>query len=330
MSPFLSRRPRGFTLIELLVVIAIIAVLIALLLPAVQQAREAARRSQCKNNLKQIGLALHNYHDTFRMLPFGVVMYRANGGGSLGGGQDGSSLNRGNWAWSAMILPYIDQAPLFQIMQVGKFSPAQANNVTGNTGLLQTPLAVYRCPSDPGAVLCDDDRRINFSGVSSTLNTATTQVARSNYAGNNGHQDIGGGNINTGVFARDFIRRFRDITDGLSNTLAIGERSSDVASINRSAASAYACGPDQTPANGISSALGVASFPLNSNNTSPSYYLYKGFSSIHTGGAHFLFCDGSVHFLSENIHWRQSDDPTIMGAYQRLHHMSDGMPAPEF
>src|SRR4051812_6730319 len=92
---------RGFTLIELLVVIAIIAVLIALLLPAVQQAREAARRSQCKNNLKQIGLALHNYHDTANTLPPGWI-------------GDPTGSNAGNrWGWGTMILPYLDQAPLY-------------------------------------------------------------------------------------------------------------------------------------------------------------------------------------------------------------------------
>jgi prepilin-type N-terminal cleavage/methylation domain-containing protein/prepilin-type processing-associated H-X9-DG protein len=320
---------RGFTLIELLVVIAIIAVLIALLLPAVQQAREAARRSQCKNNLKQIGLALHNYHDTYKYFPHGVVFFRATSGGTLGGDPgDATSANRGNWAWTAMILPFIDQGPLFQAMQVGKLSPAQSNTITGNLGLLQTPLSIYRCPSDTGENLCDQDRAISFTGVPTAPNESSgnTKVARSNYIANYGHQAAGGGNENTGTFSRDFIRRMRDITDGLSNTFAIGERSSDVSNINRSAGAAYAADRAQSSSNGVHAALGTANVTLNATTGDT----WRGFSSMHTGGAHFLFCDGSVHFVSENIHWRQSDDVTLMGAYQRLHHKSDGMPPVEF
>ena len=109
-------RKRGFTLIELLVVIAIIAVLIALLLPAVQQAREAARRSTCKNNLKQIGLALHNYHDIYKMFPIGAqerpAAYGADANGNTGPG------NYESWGWAASMLPQIDQAPLFDSMDV--------------------------------------------------------------------------------------------------------------------------------------------------------------------------------------------------------------------
>lgn len=331
-------RHRGFTLIELLVVIAIIAVLIALLLPAVQQAREAARRSQCKNNLKQMGLALHNYHDTYKSLPFGVVFFRVNANETPGSNPSGAG-NRGNWNWSSMILPFADQAPLFQTLQVGRLSPAQANNIAGNEGLLRTPLSMFRCPSDPGANVCDEDRRVNFSAVSSTLNTATADVARANYAVNNGHRDMGGGVLNSGVFERDHIRRFRDVTDGLSNTIAIGERSSDhlrgLPSVSgqyyQSAANLYATGPDQTPPNGVSAAMGLALVPLNSTNTAINSHLYKGFSSMHTGGAHFLFCDGSVHFISENIQWRHhADDGTQMGAYQLLHNMNDGMPPVQF
>ena len=330
MTIHCKRIKSGFTLIELLVVIAIIAVLIALLLPAVQQAREAARRSQCKNNLKQIGLALHNYHDTMNMLPFGVVFYRNTPGGAPGGGQNTQSQNQGNWTWGAMILPNIDQAALFQTMNVGKNSPAAANNVAGNLGLLQTPLPAFRCPSDPGENACDIDRRVNLTNVSSTLNIAQSIIARSNYVGNNGHQNIGGGNVNTGAFPRDLCRRFRDITDGLSNTIAIGERASDARGASQSAGAIYATGPDQSPKWGIAGALGVAFYPLNTVNETAYVDLHKGFSSNHVGGAHFLFCDGSVHFISENIHWRNSDDSTQMGAYQRLCNISDGTPAVEF
>ena len=135
----LSRR-RGFTLIELLVVIAIIAVLIALLLPAVQQAREAARRSQCTNNLKQIGLALHNYHDVYNTFPAGYI-------------DQGVAANRGHYSWTSAILPYIDQAPLSNLMRVGDVP--LSTNLTNNLTAMQTPLSGFACPSNPAPSLND-------------------------------------------------------------------------------------------------------------------------------------------------------------------------------
>jgi prepilin-type N-terminal cleavage/methylation domain-containing protein/prepilin-type processing-associated H-X9-DG protein len=312
------RRRSGFTLIELLVVIAIIAVLIALLLPAVQQAREAARRSQCKNNLKQFGLALHNYHDTFGTFPMGMAYYRADG--------KNMTANQGNWAWGALILPQLDQAPLYQMMQVGPNSPATANNLASKPGLLQTPLSVFRCPSDTGTDANDPDRAVNLSGVSSTLNTATAQTARGNYVGNNGDLQMGGGNGDTGIFNRDKCCSLRDITDGSSTTVAIGERSSDYnAQTYRSAGLIYASGPDQSPSWGVSSVVADGGSPINSNVTNS----YQGYSSLHTGGAQFLFCDGSVQFLSENI----SQTPNVSaignpaaGTFQKMLLPNDGQP----
>ena len=133
----------GFTLIELLVVIAIIAILVALLLPAVQQAREAARRSSCKNNLKQLGLALHNYHDTHGVFPAG---YYAGDHPSVADGEgDGRDARYG---WGSMILPFLEQAPLYDKMQVGDRLLSQ--NVNDPTVLadMQTPISAFRCPSD--------------------------------------------------------------------------------------------------------------------------------------------------------------------------------------
>ena len=139
-------RKSGFTLIELLVVIAIIAVLIALLLPAVQQAREAARRSQCKNNLKQIGLALHNYHDTANKFPSGFVTRAWPSPGT------GATTELSCWSWGAMILPYIDQAPMYNTLQVGTLSLA-ANLAAGGAQATAatTPLSGFMCPSEYGA-----------------------------------------------------------------------------------------------------------------------------------------------------------------------------------
>lgn len=133
-------RKRGFTLIELLVVIAIIAILIALLLPAVQQAREAARRSTCKNNLKQIGIALHNYHDTHSVLPPGVLMF------DDGSGDPDPDL--GNWGWNTFLLPYIDQAPLYN-----QLTPNGANFPTSAAGsLIQTVVPILVCPDRKSVV----------------------------------------------------------------------------------------------------------------------------------------------------------------------------------
>src|SRR5690606_1821609 len=137
------RLRRGFTLIELLVVIAIIAVLIALLLPAVQQAREAARRSQCQNNLKQLGLALHNYHDTYARFPSAVFWTDVDGDGQ-------ADRDEGHWAWGAAILPFIEQGNLADRMQPGTLTPTQVHAL--DPSLLKTPLAVFQCPSDDGGV----------------------------------------------------------------------------------------------------------------------------------------------------------------------------------
>ncbi len=140
MSSHAYARPvnrRAFTLIELLVVIAIIAILVALLLPAVQQAREAARRSSCKNNLKQLGLAIHNYHDTYRTMPPGVV----------------DDFTDSIWGWGALILPFVEQGPVYDALRVGNI-PLGVRMTPGNAldqlSVLQTPISTYRCPSDVG------------------------------------------------------------------------------------------------------------------------------------------------------------------------------------
>ena len=135
---------RAFTLIELLVVIAIIAVLIALLLPAVQQAREAARRTQCKNNLKQFGLALHNYHDTHLLFPSAVFWTDANRDGQ-------ADTDVGHWAWGTMVLPFLEQGNLFTRLRAGALTPLQSH--TASPGILKTSLPVFLCPTDDGGAL---------------------------------------------------------------------------------------------------------------------------------------------------------------------------------
>ena len=229
MAKLKSRR--GFTLIELLVVIAIIAILVALLLPAVQQAREAARRSQCKSNMKQIGIALHNYHDTMRTLPPGFVRWHGsrNCRNTSGGSNTGDTAgNRGNWAWGAYVLPYMDLANLYETIEVGNGSLSTAMNSATKRDEMRKPIASWRCPSDTGGPLCDNARRPRR--LSSNTRTA---LARSNYVGSNSSRSIrcAQGNPDAranGIFFMDSSVKFRDIVDGTSNTLAVGERASRV------------------------------------------------------------------------------------------------------
>ena len=196
-----KRAKKGFTLIELLVVIAIIAILIALLLPAVQQARVAARRSQCKNNLKQVGLALMNYHDVHKTLPPGATV-----AATVVAGQGGGTSN--GFSWTAHILPFFDQAPLFK-----KLNSKIAFSTAPNAALMTTILSAVRCPSDSGP---DQDAT---GGVA--------DMGTSNYVGNYGvgmpaltanPRDVQGiMGVNTKV-------RIRDVKDGMSNVILAAER----------------------------------------------------------------------------------------------------------
>ncbi len=334
-----SRLPAGFTLIELLVVIAIIAVLIALLLPAVQQAREAARRTQCRNNLKQIGLALHNYHDNFGAFPPGYVMQRADRTSATA--QD-TATYYGNWSWSTLILPYVDQGSLFNTLQVG---PRQLNEVAADAQrlpLLQTKLAAFRCPSDTGPDLNDSIHRniVDSTGTSKPIATSNYVAANSSGARPARFRGVPSGNSTTianvggdGAFFENSSISFRNLTDGSSTIILVGERcyAGLNAPANGQALAANLYGTNGTRyANsrpGIGSILGVAGGGLN-NITAGSVEPGVGFSSLHVGGAHFLLGDGSVRLVSENIHYfagapRDSllenllgiDDGNVLGEY---------------
>ena len=285
-------KKRGFTLIELLVVIAIIAILIALLLPAVQQAREAARRSQCKNNLKQIGLALHNYHDTHRTFPPGYV-------------EQETTDALGNWAWGAFILPFIDQASLYNTIGVGDGpSLAVALNTQSVQDALETPMPAFRCPSDVGKDLTDNDvRRIMNAGP--TPAPAYRDQPRSNYVGNNDAQGIT--LTGDGIFYRNSRTRMRDIVDGTSNTILVSERATE---IGNPSGGIYSCdaaglvGSKYEPTNPtweaetLPQVMFAAAYGINSITTAN---CRRGAGSFHEGGAHVVLCDGAVRFLSENI-----------------------------
>ncbi len=283
----------AFTLVELLVVIAIIGILVSLLLPAVQSAREAARRMQCTNNLKQLGLALHNYHDAHRRFPFG------NGG---------TRPVSGSPAYSAvsLLLPFMEQAPLYHSIN---FSLPLTDTV--NTAARLTEVAGFRCPSD-------------------RENPQPQTGGAINYMGNKGNLHLWSDSSQTGVFVNDKSFRFGDITDGTSNTSAFSERlltDGNNGVIDLRADVFLGAGDPSSPDEAIQMcyATDVSNlafqFPLFMgapwlngwhtylhvdvpNRRSCGFYPTKATmppSSRHTGGVNMALCDGSVRFVSENI-----------------------------
>ena len=308
-------RPRAFTLIELLVVIAIIAILIGLLLPAVQKVREAAARAKCTNNLKQIGIALHAFHDVNGALPVGMHDDDAE-----------------SWCWRVHILPYMEQQPMFQALLASGMwlppSPGRANGgnvdsafgsrptVQGTWGnnAAQVVIQPYVCPSD---VLPDKSSR---------------GAAKSNYVGNSGNRALFGsatwngcasakGSVQNGLllYANDnnntWVVRFADIADGLSNTFAAGEVtvSQNVTPANTADANFPGWAGRNAGTSSVSSCNGFyrqpamklaegVNFPLNMWRTAPTNTQSAAtFGSQHTGGANFLLGDGSTRFLRDSV-----------------------------
>jgi prepilin-type N-terminal cleavage/methylation domain-containing protein/prepilin-type processing-associated H-X9-DG protein len=311
-------RRRAFTLIELLVVIAIIAILMGLLVPAVQKVREAAARLKCTNNLKQIGLALHNYHDTAQKFPPGYVDGNTNPNST-----PDNDVGPG-WGWAAFLLPYVEQDNVYR--QINFNQPV---GLGSNTAISRLHLAIYECPSDPN--------QQDFPVYDSTFTTPITTLTHANYVGCNGWIEVfngAGGNPGTtgndglpgpygasgvGLFYRNSKTSFASVTDGTSNTIFVGERSSNHAPATWTGAVAggrcpawmatqppaiYApppgpaydnadFGASLVLAHGNATHLPSADFPIFDPDV---------FYSYHTGnGANFLFGDGSVHFLTSSI-----------------------------
>jgi prepilin-type N-terminal cleavage/methylation domain-containing protein len=343
-----SRVRPGFTLIELLVVIAIIAVLIALLLPAVQQAREAARRSQCKNNLKQIGLAFHNYHDVFNTFAPG---YQSRNPPTV----NANSVERGHWSWGASVLPYLDQSPLFNQLQVGNILLEQ--DLVTNLQAMTTPLPAFRCASDVGPSLnnFDDSKSDNAALNANQYNAHVTSngtdriaIATSNYVMNANPSDsttpmvyatqygppLGVGFINSKV-------NFRDITDGSSNTVLVGERAWRFNDLTIGAGNAlgFSSETDASGSNVRTAALAVLAIGYDGINYSATNRVHqrRGYSSNHVGGAHFTLCDGSVRFISQNIDYVKGSvsvapypQSFTTTTFARLLARNDGNPIGEF
>lgn len=323
-----TRLRRGFTLVELLVVIAIIGVLIALLLPAVQQAREAARRMSCTNNLKQLGLAVHNYHDTFQSFPTGAIGYK-----NVGGNQDTNYS-----AWTLHLLPFLELNNLYNALEPGRIRLDEAatvgSAVNGASGrvlidMMRQPISALNCPSDAGdEILVPVEGTVGLLATSTgaPVNNPADNCAKGNYAGVASSIRYGadwwgpvtggvGPNAFNGAFGIESNVNFAKILDGTSNTLLIGERASlvkepaghdsdDVDTIPGSLAPSVGTNPFGFPNRGAdgwdcAGAMGTIGYPLNS-----SFYTMwgrGGFSSHHPGGVQFAFCDGSVHFIPETV-----------------------------
>jgi prepilin-type N-terminal cleavage/methylation domain-containing protein/prepilin-type processing-associated H-X9-DG protein len=269
----------AFTLIELLVVIAIIGILVGLLMPAVQQVREAASRASCQNNLKQIGLAFHNYHDVYRRFPPGYA--------ATGTYVDGTTDTTPGWGWATYLLPFIEQQPLFN--QFNLTQPIQ-NYPTA----IQTLVSVYVCPSDIGT---DAPFAVTDSGGNTVCNAAPTSYA--GCCGSNVATTAATGN---GILYRNSSTRLTDITDGTSCTVLVEERAfANVKGTWVGAINGGYCNQGVDNPNAVAGKLGQGAADLvlihagTINNTSGRNL--DDSSSKHPGGANWLLADGSVHFL---------------------------------
>ena len=333
MSKGFTKRAKGFTLVELLVVIAIIGVMVGLLLPAVQSAREAARRMSCGNNLKNLGLALHNYHDSFKTFPIGH-QYRGHFDGDVLDDDGGSGFG-----WATGLLLFIEQGNQFD-----RFNPSYAaseNTVTRNRQVCETPLALFSCPSDIKPAQWND-------GAITNAATSSYQGCGSSYDGWAGARV--GVNVNldrfNGIFDRDNRGRvvgLKDILDGSTNQLLVAETRWNMDANGRNRARIYA-GTDVVGwTTGATNAVLVngqwaINFTAAEGNPQP----HRTAASNHPGGAQFAFADGSVKFLSENIQHTATpwinpanayDRPNRganYGIYQRLWSIADGLVVGEY
>ena len=331
----MSRHRRAFTLVELLVVIAIIGILIALLLPAVQAAREAARRSQCSNNLKQLGLALHNYHDSFKEFPPGGLWRFGNpwitGGWGAPNPERGSTLMH--------LLPFVEQSALFDAIDFTSTSSAHTQLVNGKQ-VEDHIIPGYVCPSDTNSGLFTPSGQTNARAVHNYA--ATEGSAPKGSSGPTGCNSCPDGPVfaallgscvpaipgppatdtSRGPFLRisnPWCSRMAEITDGLSNSIFMGEVRVDCSTHVQigwaSANGQHGMTTTAIPINydscsKVDSGIGDCWRSCNWNTA-------FGFKSLHPGGAMFVFGDGAARFLPETINFC---------TYQKLGHRADGHP----
>lgn len=327
---------RAFTLIELLVVIAIIAVLIALLLPAVQQAREAAKRSQCKNNLKQMGIAIHDYHDSAKMFPPALI---GSGRVNLSPAPTPTTpyLVQNTTGW-VLLLPYLDKKAWYQ--QYNFRAPSSVSSVyTGtlvgtssavNQGIYSLLFSVQSCPSDPGGDVI----------VTSNPNLTTdfyerNQVRRSNYLFASGNltdysnpYGTYAGNTTIGAFGNDGSARISSLRDGTSTTIAVGE-AKQLGKTSTSfgpywGAGTHTCCHGYTPDARfhINADFNLSTTTVTRRSSGSLNQYAWGFGSHHAGGAHFLMADGSTRFINDNV--------DFVRIFQSINRICDGITVGEF
>jgi len=334
----LGKHRSGFTLIELLVVIAIIAILIALLLPAVQQAREAARRTQCKNHLKQLGLAMHNYHDTHGLFPLGNAPSMVN----LGGGASGGNLNPYyGFSAQALMLPFLDQGPLYQQFDFNTIV------LTGNNNTLrQTKIAAFLCPSDGRWNGAEAGNNYVVSGGPSVWwNVASgDQIGVFNFRRSVSFGDLTDGSSNI-VAASESVKgdntsaqfnTFTDVARGVAMTgPAVLKSRTDIDTIGAAALTAGATNSNSAVRRDW--AIGTCGQTVFNTLAPPNWKAPDAVAcstcsafdgqgvfaarSRHTGGVHALMGDGAVRFIGENVDFQ---------TWQRLGHISDGNTVGEF
>ncbi|UUO06356.1 DUF1559 domain-containing protein [Blastopirellula sp. J2-11] len=313
--------PRGFTLVELLVVIAIIGVLIALLLPAVQQAREAARRLDCKNRMKQIGLSLHNYHDTHRTFPFGTII-------EPNACPPASSARRGA-PWTVMILPFLEQNARYdQFDFKGTFAGIANEGSSTNEALQIIPNSAYQCPTDPNA--STDEPNTNYRGVQGGGALADALCA----TGTASNQRLF---FDSGMLFMNSKIGLRDVTDGTTNTWMVGESRWWFAVGQNTPYDTYFTWASTVRNAGTSSHVNVVAAAVDPiNNPLVDYNPANGpytdhpagigavvgthtraFGSWHVGGAQFIRGDASVHFATETMD---------LSIYRQMATRSDGLP----
>ncbi len=334
-----NRHRHGFTLMEFLVVVAVIVILLAIVLPGIHQARESARKTQCQNNLKLIGLAIHNYHDAYYLFPIGH-QYMGTFDGDIDSDRGGSGFS---WGWS--LLPFTDAGGLFnqfnpeQQVAESRFETSPGSGIY-NADLCRKVLHYYRCPSD----------RMPTNRTDGAIIGSATSSYQGNSSSYNGYQVTWDKNYKEMMYRRNGIfgrtnaggaRNMRDILDGSSNTIAVAETRWDMQKNGTNRSRWYGAQEKNglTGAQGATNALCVqGEWPLNWTEAQGNPQPNRTAGSAHKGGANFLFCDGSVKFISDQIEhtatpwinvcnrFDRPNDWKGYGLYQRLFSRNDQDP----